>query len=159
MAIINYNDKQFLNENASIPAENKVSASDMNEIKNIVNSNAIIQDKIYQYIQNRYKSLWTGTWASGSLTVTDSSKYNSFIVTVGNIPVVCYKTSAGRVAGASASAPGSGARYDRLFSATTNGDVWTIEWLKELTHNANAGHGAFGTSSITEIVGLDPILE
>lgn len=39
MALINYNDKQFLNENASIPAENKVSDTDMNEIKNVVNNN------------------------------------------------------------------------------------------------------------------------
>jgi hypothetical protein len=30
MALINYNDKQFLNENASIPDENKVSDTDMN---------------------------------------------------------------------------------------------------------------------------------
>lgn len=39
MGKINYNDKQFLYQNASIPAENKVNDVDMNEIKNIVNGN------------------------------------------------------------------------------------------------------------------------
>lgn len=129
-----------------------INASNLNEIENQI-------ETIYNYIENRYKTLWTGSWNSGSLTVTGSSSYNSFIVTAGNIPFVCYKTSAGRVAGTSASSPGSVSRYDRLFAASTSGDVWTIEWLKELVHNANGSHGSFGTSTITEIVGLDPVIE
>lgn len=39
MAQITYADKSTMNENASIPATNKVRAVDMNEIKNVVNSN------------------------------------------------------------------------------------------------------------------------
>lgn len=39
MGKINYNDKQFLYQNASIPAENKVNDVDMNEIKDVVNEN------------------------------------------------------------------------------------------------------------------------
>lgn len=38
MALITYDDKVALNENASIPAKNKVSAEDMNEIKNAINN-------------------------------------------------------------------------------------------------------------------------
>lgn len=39
MALITYADKSTMNENASVPAVNKVQASDMNEIKNVVNNN------------------------------------------------------------------------------------------------------------------------
>lgn len=38
MALITYQDKVTLNENASVSAINKVQASDMNEIKSVVNS-------------------------------------------------------------------------------------------------------------------------
>jgi hypothetical protein len=39
MAKITYTDKVTMNENADVPAINKVQASDMNEIKNVVNQN------------------------------------------------------------------------------------------------------------------------
>lgn len=39
MSKINYNDKQFLYQNADVPAENKVNDVDMNEIKQVVNEN------------------------------------------------------------------------------------------------------------------------
>lgn len=39
MALITYTDKATMNENTSIPAINKVQASDMNEIKSVVNEN------------------------------------------------------------------------------------------------------------------------
>lgn len=44
MALITYSDKATMNENSSIPAINKVQASDMNEIKSVVNSNATVED-------------------------------------------------------------------------------------------------------------------
>ena len=39
MAQITYADKSYLNENASVPAINKVQDTDMNEIKTVVNTN------------------------------------------------------------------------------------------------------------------------
>ena len=39
---ITYDDKQYLNQNADIPATNKVQDTDMNEIKAVVNNNATI---------------------------------------------------------------------------------------------------------------------
>lgn len=39
MAKITYADKSYLNENANVPATNKVTDTDMNEIKSVVNSN------------------------------------------------------------------------------------------------------------------------
>ena len=40
MQTITYDAKSYINENPSVPASNKVQASDMNEIKNVVNANA-----------------------------------------------------------------------------------------------------------------------
>ena len=40
MALITYADKSTMNANANVPAVNKVQASDMNEIKSVVNLNA-----------------------------------------------------------------------------------------------------------------------
>lgn len=44
MAKITYTDKVAVNQNASIPDINKVNASDMNEIKRVVNENANINE-------------------------------------------------------------------------------------------------------------------
>lgn len=49
MALITYADKVTMNENASVPAINKVRADDMNEIKSVVNENAI-RDVITAYL-------------------------------------------------------------------------------------------------------------
>lgn len=37
--LIQYQNKAFINENANIPENNKITADDMNEIKNVVNGN------------------------------------------------------------------------------------------------------------------------
>ena len=58
MAQITYDDKVYLNENASVPAINKVQASDMNEIKNVVNAN----DDKFNYTQEEQR---IGTWIDG----------------------------------------------------------------------------------------------
>ena len=53
---INYDDKQFLNENSNIADVNKVNDEDMNEIKDVVNNNANelenLQNSTQYLIQN-----------------------------------------------------------------------------------------------------------
>lgn len=46
MAQITYNNKTYLNENPSIANENKITDSDMNEIKSVVNTNATTLDNL-----------------------------------------------------------------------------------------------------------------
>ena len=61
--IITYGDKQYLNENADIPATNKVQDIDMNEIKSVVNNNATILQGETTYSLNETN---TGkTWIDG----------------------------------------------------------------------------------------------
>lgn len=59
MALITYQDKVTMNENPSISAINKVQASDMNEIKNVVNGNW----------NELAKTIGTIGTASGSFTI------------------------------------------------------------------------------------------
>lgn len=60
---ITYGDKSYLNQNADIPATNKVQDTDMNEIKAVVNNNATILQGTTTYSLNEID---TGkTWIDG----------------------------------------------------------------------------------------------
>lgn len=68
---ITYEDKSYLNQNADIPATNKVQDTDMNEIKSVVNNNAnetntntnnitnILSAEIYSTSEVKTNYLWT----------------------------------------------------------------------------------------------------
>lgn len=78
---ITYEDKQYLNQNADIPAINKVQDTDMNEIKSVVNNNAteltnVINAEVYSTNEVKTNKIWingkpiyrkiiTGTKSSG----------------------------------------------------------------------------------------------
>ena len=67
---ITYGDKSYLNQNAEIPATNKVQDTDMNEIKSVVNNNALELTNITGQI------LWTNpnpTVSFSSQTITLST--------------------------------------------------------------------------------------
>lgn len=70
---ITYEDKQYVNEQPDIPNMNKVTDNDMNEIKNVINSN----------LDNYLEMLFGGeliTWISGnSYVVGDIVVYNNLI--------------------------------------------------------------------------------
>ena len=52
MAVITYQDKSYLNENADIPEVNKITAANMNEIKSTINTN----DGAYRALINKYRN-------------------------------------------------------------------------------------------------------
>lgn len=83
MARITYTDKEYLNENASVPAINKVQDIDMNEIKSVINDTlltalgldtdtfsastayssgdlVVYDNKIYEFTAS-HTGAWTGT--------------------------------------------------------------------------------------------------
>lgn len=69
---ITYDDKQYLNENADIPAINKVQDTDMNEIKAVVNNNA------NELINLQVVELFSGSTA-GTVTLSDSAENYSYL--------------------------------------------------------------------------------
>ena len=69
---ITYGDKQYLNENADIPATNKVQDIDMNEIKAVVNNNA------NELINLQVVELFSGS-TTGTVTLSDSATNYSYL--------------------------------------------------------------------------------
>lgn len=69
---ITYDDKQYLNQNADIPATNKVQDADMNEIKSVVNNNA------NELINLQAVELFSGTTAD-TVTLSDSAENYSYL--------------------------------------------------------------------------------
>lgn len=72
MALITYANKVTMNENASVPAVNKVRAADMNEIKSVVNENAI-RDVITAYLTSDITITTGGAYVDISLNASISS--------------------------------------------------------------------------------------
>lgn len=79
---ITYGDKSYLNENADIPATNKVQDTDMNEIKSVVNNNAT---ELLTFQEKIGKVLWEGSFSTGTLTVPNLNQYTMIIIQTGNL--------------------------------------------------------------------------
>ena len=73
---ITYVDKSYLNENANIPATNKVQDTDMNEIKSVVNNNATELTNITG------KVLWTNPNPTSTFTSQSIDLQNSDFDTI-----------------------------------------------------------------------------
>lgn len=81
---ITYGDKSYLNQNADIPATNKVQDTDMNEIKSVVNNNAQEVTNITGQI------LWTNSNPTSTFTSQSIDLQNSDFDT---IQIVFYQAS------------------------------------------------------------------
>lgn len=96
MALITYDDKVAINENSQVADINKVTASDMNEIKNIVNQNAndlddVINNKITEIGSNnngtwrKYANGDMECWFSQSMNVSINTQWGSLYAAVVNL--------------------------------------------------------------------------
>ena len=91
MAKITYANKEFINENASIPAINKVQDTDLNEIKTVVNglvsdtySTDTEQSYSCNYINSRISTLYTNNSGSNTdITLNDSVSNYSYLEVFG----------------------------------------------------------------------------
>ena len=82
---ITYGDKSYLNQNADIPATNKVQDTDMNEIKTVVNNNA----NEVENIQNA-KQYVTQSFTNVSCTQNTNNNLTNFNLTEGIWIVIGY---------------------------------------------------------------------
>ena len=77
---ITYSDKSTMNSNSDVPAINKVQASDMNQIKSVVNNNANVFGDYIVESGGNYIKYANGTliqWGSLSVTVAVSTAMGS----------------------------------------------------------------------------------
>ena len=70
---ITYSDKSYINENASISATNKITDSDMNEIKSVVNNNAGEFSALETTINSTIDGLFKIKYYESSITVGANS--------------------------------------------------------------------------------------
>lgn len=96
MAKITYNDKSFLNQNPSIADENKVNDTDLNEIKNVVNTNDDNSTNALNALAGDV--LWTNpnpnaVFGSTTITIANKNDYVYFEVFAKNYYLDGYKNS------------------------------------------------------------------
>ena len=115
--------------------------------------------KILSFISlfDRELTMSVTPWSSGNCTITDSSKYAAFIITVNSYPIIAIRDG-DLISGFSVTASAS-LENIRSFSARTNGDIWTLSYSYSLRHTASGSHNAMEDSttySISKVVGLVP---
>lgn len=81
MPKITYADKSALNINASIADNNKVNATDMNELKNVINNTLI---ETLGLTSNTWSS--SGSYSVGDIVVYDSLLYQNLTGRAGSTP-------------------------------------------------------------------------
>lgn len=106
------------------------------------------------------KTLWTGTWSSGSITVPDSDKYSAFIITVEGYGLIGLMNDQRNFVTGFSTATGDTATsivQSRLAGIDVNGTTWTKRYFSQLGHLPSGNHNAKLTDkTITSIVGLIP---
>lgn len=104
------------------------------------------------------KTLWTGTWSSGSITVPDSDKYSAFIITMEGYGLIGVMNGPRTFVSGFNIATGTGSpQYMRIVGIDVNGTTWTKRYFSSMAHNGSGNHAAAVTDkSVVSIVGLVP---
>lgn len=122
-----------------------------------------ILNGICQYIAARNKTLWSGSWSEGSITVPDTAKYRTFLIKFGTRYMFAINNGGNRIVGTYFFVSNNGQNiYQNQFEADISGDIWTIRAQTQAGHLGGAGHPqivqVIPAYVVEEIVGLEPIL-
>ena len=132
---ISYNNKVDLNT-TSVADINKVNASDLNEIKSVVNNNT-------DFIG---KTLWEGTFSTGTLTVPNLNEYTVICIFSGNLMMIGNQSYGGGVFRTYRNVTTTSWGYRFTYDATNN-------TLTTNTDNPGATDGT-GLIAINKIIGV-----
>lgn len=132
---ITYSDKVDLNT-TSVADINKVNASDLNTIKSVVNNNASFIGK----------TLWEGSFSSGTISVPNLNEYTMICVFAGGLLMVGNQSYGGMVFRTYRNVTTTSWGYRLTYNATNN--TLTID-----TDNQGATDGT-GLIAITKIIGV-----
>lgn len=132
---ITYGDKVDL-DTSQVADINKVSASDLNAIKSVVNNNA-------NFIG---KTLWEGSFSTGTLSVPGISEYSIIVVYVGGVAMIGNQSYGGTIFRTYNNITHSSYAYRFTYSSAN-------ETLTTSTENPGASDGT-NQLTITKIVGV-----
>ena len=103
-----------------------------------------ILNGICQYLAARNKTLWSGTWSSGSITVPDTDKYRTFIIKFGTQYMTAIRNLDDSITGTLFFASNNGQNvFQNLFTATVSGNRWTFKTQTQFGHYGSSSHSAF----------------
>ncbi len=105
--------------------------------------------------QTLYKELWSGTWSSGSITVTDSDKYAVFLAIADDTPLLGVRMSNTQIKFFGV-VYGSSRQYIKTVAVANNGNTWTNSGTSNMGHTANGNHTASAVAAINKIIGIIP---
>lgn len=132
---ITYGDKVDLST-SSVADINKVSASDLNAIKQVVNNNASFMGK----------TLWEGSFSTGTLSVPGISEYSIIVVYVGGVAMIGNQSYGGTIFRTYRNTIHSSYAYRFTYSSAN-------ETIATSTDNPGASDGT-NQLTITKIVGV-----
>lgn len=106
-------------------------------------------------------SMSNNNWTSGNCTIVDSNKYIGFYVIQGGAVVWAMKEPGGNaIRGLSMSGNADSNnwnQYARTFGASVSGDVWTMQWAKQVSHVGTASYHTSGQDqAVTKVYGIIP---
>lgn len=132
---------------------------DEKRIKELFQQTGETLQAILEYFRLKDKVLWTGSAGKGkTITVPNLSKYSLIRIKAvyGDFLV---NTSAGRVRGIYGDRQGSSdTLVTGLLFASISGDSLTINNCNWVVHSPSGSHGAISQTTITEIIGIDPVI-
>ena len=105
------------------------------------------------------KTLWTGSWASGSNTIPDADKYRAFIVINSNIPMIAVRGGGNLIYGFNTACSSNQTQYVKVvrFDVDANDPTkWTLVYANQLNHVYSSNHSAGTTFNVEKIIGLIP---
>lgn len=117
MAQITYTDKVALNVNSDIPDINKVNASDMNEIKQVVNENETTMNRM---IVNTQSNSQTNTYSCNYINGT-----------------VLYENQSGTTGNITLSDSVNNYRYIEIYYGTIGSGINCVKIIPSITNNCN----------------------
>lgn len=103
------------------------------------------------------KVLWTGTWSSGSKTISGLGDYIVYIFydDAGNA-MIGFHNEAGHIRAFGFTGGSAGNQYSQTSGLVYSNGAYSFQYCNQVTHNVSGNHSAATSRSIAKIIGLIP---